>query len=293
MPLSTPIIPSVPGQLILTGYTYHAEQGPCWQVDDLDYTPARRYIFPVRQQELRLQPWAIRYCTGTYDAASKKYIPCPHQRQVKPPYQNCYPCFEAIGFNPAFYHVPQEQLSLRQQAYNQAAHCTYLAYFGPGVVKVGIARHTRVQKRWLAQGARAAMVLQVAPDAYQARELEARISTTFRIPERITSAQKKQLINVPYSFTQAAVTLSQRSQAIAQQLGMKAVNHPVQDLQPHYFSAAQPPTLLDADRRRQPIAGQVVGMVGDLVVYSSARRFWVAALKRHLGQACVQLSASP
>lgn len=293
MPLSSPVIPTTSGQLLLTGYTYHRDQGPCWQVDDLDQTPTRRYIFPIKQQEICLQVLTTRYCTGTYDAATKKYIPCPHQRQVKPSYQNCYPCFEAIGFNPAFYHMPKEELSLRQQAYNQEAHCTYLAYFGPGIIKVGIARHARVQKRWLEQGARAAVVLQITPDAYQARELEERVSTTFRIPERITRSQKKQLLNFPYSFSQAAASLSQRVQAIKKTLEPAAVPHPVQDLQAHYFSAVQPPTLLDADRRKQPIVGQVVGMVGDLLVYKSEDRFWMAALKGRLGQAFVQLSARP
>lgn len=279
------------GSLLFTGYTYHPEQGPCWQVDDLAYTPAQRHIFPVRQQLLRLQPLATRYCTGTYGEASKKHIPCPHQRQVKVPYQNCYPCFEAIGFNPAFYNVPQEQLSLRQQVYNEEPHATYLAYFGPGIVKVGITRHTRVRQRWLEQGARAAVVLQVAPNAYQARELEARISTDFRIPERITGAQKKGLLNVPYSFSQATATLSQRSQVITKDLGLETPTHLVQDLQAHYFLDTQPQTLLDADRRKQPIAGPVMGMVGDLLIYRSEERFWMASLKRQLGRAYVQLLA--
>ncbi|MEM9417221.1 MAG: hypothetical protein AAF963_02605 [Bacteroidota bacterium] len=45
--------------------------------------------------------------------------------------------------------------------------------------------------------------------------------------------------------------------------------------------------MLDADRGKQPTAGQVVGMVGDLVVYRSAGRFWVAALQGRLGQSFV------
>lgn len=277
--------------LFLSGYTYHPEQGPCFQVDDLSQTPTRRHMLSVKQQAFSLQVLAKQHCTGTYDAVTQQYIPCPHRRQVKAPYQNCYTCFEAIGFNPAFYHVPQEQLSARQKAYNQEAHCTYLAYFGPGIVKVGITRHARVQKRWLEQGARAAVVLQVTPDAYQARELEERISTTFRIPERVASMQKKQLLNIPYSFPQAKNSLSQRSQRIAKELGTAPFIHPVQDLQAYYFSAPQPQTLLDADRRKQPIAGLVVGMVGDLLVYQSEERFWMASLKGQLGRAYVQLWA--
>ena len=158
---------------------------------------------------------------------------------------------------------------------------------------MGIARHARVQKRWLEQGARAAVVLQVTPDAYQARELEERISTALRIPERITNTQKKQLINIPYSFSQATAVLSQHVQAIKKALEPAAIPHPVQDLQAHYFPAAQPPTLFDADRRKQPIVGRVVGMVGDLLVYESEDRFWMAALKGQLGQAFVHLPTYP
>lgn len=295
MPLLVPLLsaPTDSKRLLLTGYTYHSEQGPCWQVDDLDQTPTQRYCVPIQQQTLSLQPLATRHCTGTYDAVSKKYIPCPYRRQVNAPYQNCYSCFEGIGFNPAFYHVSQEQLSARQQAYNQEPHCTYLAYFGPGVIKVGIARHARMQKRWLEQGARAAVVLQITPDAYQARELEERISNTFRIPERITSTQKKKLLSIPYNFSQAAATISQRVQNIIQVLKLKAVHQPVQDLQTHYFSESQPSMLLDADQRKEPIAGRVVGMAGDLLVYESEDRFWMAALKGRLGQSFVQLPARP
>ena len=286
-------IPPADGQLLLSGYTYHPEHGPCWQVDDLATIPSQRYIFPVWNRVLSLQLLAVRYCIGTYDLATKKHTPCPHRRQVKPPYQNCYPCFKAIGFNPAFYNVPRSQLSPWQQAYNRQPHCTYLAYWGPGVVKVGIALQTSVQKRWLAQGARAAMILQTAEDAYQARELEVQVSKTLHLPERITGVQKKQWLNIPYRFEKAALVLVQHQQAIAQALALHKVSHTVQDLQPYYFPATPSHPIVDADQKQQAMTGRVIGMVGDLVVYEAGACFWMRALKKYLGSAYVRLSAVP
>ena len=285
--------PPAHGQLLLSGYTYAAGQGPCWQVDDLATTPTQRYMLPVGGRMLSLQPLAVRHCIGTYDLAMQKHVPCPYRRQVKPPYRNCYPCFQAIGFHPAFYHVPQEQLSPRQQVYNQAPHCTYLAYFGPGVVKVGITLQKRVLKRWLEQGARAAVVLQVAEDAYQARTIEAQVSETLRLPERITVAKKKLLLNVPYCFEEAALVLVERQQAIMQALSLQKVTYAAQDLQGHYFPTALPYPLVDADQKQQPISGRVLSMVGDLVVYEAGGGFWISTLKQYLGSAYVRLEAVP
>ena len=282
--------PSEQAARLLSGYTYRPEVGPCWQVDDLATSPATRYIFPVRNQPLSLQSLSVRYCTGTYDVATQRYVPCPHQRLVQPPYQNCYPCFEAIGFNPAFYNVPRAQVSPRQQAYNQEPHCTYLAYFGPEVVKVGIAHHKRVLKRWLEQGARAALTLQTTADAYAARALEVQVSQALKLPERITGNKKKQLLNLPYCFEQAAQTLTQYQQVISQALSLQENTYTVQDLQPHYLPKVPPQPLADADRQQQAVAGRVLGMVGDLVVYEAEGRFWMSALKQYVGRARVDFS---
>ena len=281
--------PPTHGQLLLSGYTYRPGAGPCWQVDDLSTNPTTRHIFPVWEQQLRLQPLPVQHCIGTYDAATQQYIPCPHKRLVKSPYQNCYPCFAAIGFNPAFYNVPQSQLSARQQAYNRQPHCTYLAYFGPGIVKVGIAHQNRVQKRWLEQGARAATVLQNTEDAYAARALEAHVSKNTPIPERITVAKKKQLLNIPYSFEKTTRLLAQHQA----ELGQTSSPQAAVDLQPYYFSGSQPPQLLDADRQKQIVAGHIVGMVGDLVVYKAAGTFWMSSLKKRMGNAYVQFQTTP
>ncbi len=284
--------PLTHGQLLLSGYTYRPDVGPCWQADDFSTIPATRHVFPVWDLTFGLWPLPARYCTGTYDSATQQYVPCPHRRQVKPPYQNCYPCFEAIGFNPAFYNVPQSQLSARQQAYNRQPHCTYLAYFGPGTVKVGIAHQRRLQRRWLEQGARAAVVLRSAEDAYAARELEADVSRTTQTAERVTVVKKKKLLNVPYSFEEAADVLNQHRATVGQALGVTLPQTTVADLQHHYFRGCQPPQqpLSDADDgQRRPLTGRVVGMVGDVVVYRSVNGCWMSSLKKHVGSACIRL----
>lgn len=109
---------------------------------------------------------------------SPNISPARTKRQVNSKYLNCYSCFETLAFNPAFYNVPLSQLFPKQQQYNRTPHCIYLAYFGEKVVKIGIAHARSIPVRWLEQGARAAMVIQMTEDAYQAIALEEQVSQT-------------------------------------------------------------------------------------------------------------------
>lgn len=274
---------------LLTGYSYSSGMGPCWQIDDWGTNPPRRYTLNVQGRTFQLQRLTRRYCLGTYDAVSQRYIPCPQQQLVRSPYYHCYTCFQSIAFNPAFYHVSPSQLSPRQQVRNRQPHCVYLAYFGPSIIKVGIAYHKRVLQRWLEQGARAALTLQITPDAYLARALEARISKEHNVPERITIHKKKQLLQYPYSYHQATLSLQKYYHAITNTLSLPATTPDIYDLQSHYFATSQPSRCGDADKQSVPLAGRAVGMVGDIVIYNAQERYWMSSLKQHLGKAVVSI----
>ena len=197
-----------------------------------------------------------------------------------------------MAFHPAFYNLLLSQISPQQQQYNLQPHCTYLAYFGRDMVKVGIAHKKRLFNRWLEQEARAAVVLQIAEDAYQARALEEGVSQKMAIPERIHTGQKQRLL-ADYSFEQATAILEQHRLAISQTWNIGGIAHPIHDLQRYYFTARQPRYILDALQAKLPIAGYGVGLIGAILVYEQQGHFFMHPLKQLLGRASVSLIASP
>ena len=99
---------------------------------------------------------------------------CPDGATVDEKYENCLKCRNRTGFNPAFYHA--DSVSAQQEKINQQPHFVYLAYFAPGVIKVGISQEERGIRRLLEQGARLAVKLETFASALIARQYEAKIA---------------------------------------------------------------------------------------------------------------------
>ncbi|OJW67388.1 MAG: hypothetical protein BGO68_03355 [Candidatus Amoebophilus sp. 36-38] len=273
---------------ILSGYRYHLSEGPWLQLDDITSQPTTRHHVPIWEQAISIKPLETRYCIGGYDLLTRRSICCPDKCQISGQHPYCFTCSRSIQFNPAFYHVAPSQLSSHQQHYNLEPHTVYLAYFGKNMVKVGIAHTQRLYNRWLEQGARAAVVVQDMQDAYAARSLEAWISANYRIPERVTSGQKQQYLHMPYHFDEASMALRYCLNLISEESDGLSANHPIQDLQAYYFAKKQPSTLYEPTKERQHmIAGLVIGMVGEVLIYKQQGYNFIQPMKQFLGRAQV------
>lgn len=277
--------------LILSGYNHYPTHGPCLQLDDTANQPATRQWIPISRQYIHIKLLKKKYCTGRYDIATRTSICCPAQKEVIGKQTQCHACSQPKAFNPAFYRVSPDQLSLQQQAYNLQPHVVYLAYFGKQVIKVGIAHAKRIPTRWLEQGARAALVLQKMEDAYTARSLEERIHNMYNIPERMSSLQKERYLALPYHFTGASIELAACKEKMERGLDMTFAGHAIENLQPYYFPQGQPTILYQTPKISKEVMGYGMGLVGEILIYEQNSYFLTLPLKPLIGQAQVILGA--
>ena len=153
----------MPEEFLLSYASFDTENRPFleWQID------GETERGDVLEQELSLVfDFSAKYCTGWVDFENHCGQACPEQAIAETKYENCIKCRDRRGFNPAFYHA--NSLSARQEKINQNPHFVYLAYFAPGVIKVGISQEERGIRRLLEQGARLALKLETFSSALYA-----------------------------------------------------------------------------------------------------------------------------
>ncbi len=169
--------------------------------------PLRRFpIEPGMVLFLRLRD-RLRLCIGYRDRVTFKRLPCPQQDELLgsvergPEYARsfqCSACAELEGVPEWLRHeamprwvgleAPSAQ-ALEQAPYLSEPHVVYLAAFGPGRVKVGVAIERRKQTRFLEQGAHLGAVIARCPDGFVARRMERALSDLGLI-DRVRAATK-------------------------------------------------------------------------------------------------------
>src|SRR5215469_12387409 len=131
-----------------------------------------------------------RLCVGYRERNTLKRLPCPHQGEELgsvergPDYARvfqCSACAELEGVPEWLRHeamprwvgleTPSPE-ALEQAPYLSEPHVVYLAAFGPGRVKVGVAIERRVRLRFLEQGAHLGAVIARCPEGFAARRME-------------------------------------------------------------------------------------------------------------------------
>ncbi|XMT17405.1 DUF2797 domain-containing protein [Candidatus Saccharibacteria bacterium oral taxon 488] len=178
------------GEFLLSYASFDTENRPFleWQVD------GKTERDDVLGQELSLAfDFSAKYCTGWVDFDNHCSQVCPDSATVDGKYENCLKCRNKTGFNPAFYYA--DSVSAQQEKINQQPHFVYLAYFAPGVIKVGISQEKRGIRRLLEQGARLALKLETFASALIARQYEAKIASLSGIMETVAASKKLGLIN--------------------------------------------------------------------------------------------------
>lgn len=271
--LFTHVVPT-----LVSGYGF-ATTGPYLLIDDLNPGATLRRPLPLRDAPLTLTATDVRRCTGYFDLLTYDNVPCPEQSPIGPDVDTCYKCFRRTGFNPSFYHMPLDGISVQQRAYNEREHVVYLAYFAEGWVKVGISSRDRVLVRLRGQGARLATLLVAVPDAYQARALEERVVKDAAVPEVLRGSRKRSLVNEPFDPARAERTLFELRQRIEGVCSVRPLPFAVHDFSADYLGSHTldlPVTDL-SDEKPLSISGNGVGLIGDvLIVEESGRQFMVS-----------------
>ena len=224
-----------------------------------------------------------RYCIGWYDMTTHTRHVCPESTVTDAKYDTCPTCQKRTGFNPAFYHAAA--ISPQQQQRNTEPHAVYLAYFGEGVVKVGIAHAARIYDRLLEQGARHAYVLETAPSALIARDHEARIADLPWIRESVQASQKQRLITQPLDVYKIKQELDNNIKKIADELHLVFDTSEYLALDPFYFASDNVLDLTSIDdiTDQAKIAGTPVGLVGTIIINDYDGRLVLSNLKKYVG----------
>lgn len=268
----------MPDDFLLAYASFNADSQPFIDCQ-IDGEIKRRELFG---QDLSLEfDFSTKYCTGWVDFENHCSQICPDSATVDGKYENCLKCRDRTGFNPAFYNAGS--VSAQQERINQNPHFVYLAYFAPGVIKVGISQEERGIRRLLEQGARLALKLETFSSALIARQYEAKIASLDGIVETMPIHKKLELIKQPFNRATGEEKLQQKLLEIEQKIG---VSFPKSELIPceDYFHT----TGIDLTRAvpmkdQNQLAGRVRSIIGPILITDYDGQLLAYNVKKFIG----------
>lgn len=263
--------------MIFSGYSYD-ETGPYFIFyDNYSQSYKKQYL---NKKSFTIEKLNERYCVGTYDLSTLSHLPCQknHKLDLNSKTNLCKECNNKVGFNPAFYNA--KKISSQQLKYNETPHIVYLAYFSPAHIKVGIASKRRSLLRLLEQGARAAFILRTFPNAYLARELEAKLCKGYyNILERLMSNQKlKIIVENKYNSEAAKKSLN----GILKQIDIKPESDFLQFDSNYFYENRYDLSNLEKAEKPAFISGEAIGMIGDIAILRQENLLIAVPIKKFI-----------
>ena len=266
------------GEFLLSYASFDTENRPFleWQVD------GKTERDDVLGQELSLAfDFSAKYCTGWVDFENHCGQACPEQAIAETKYENCIKCRDRRGFNPAFYHA--NSLSARQEKINQNPHFVYLAYFAPGVIKVGISQEERSIRRLLEQGARLALKLETFASALIARQYEAKIAGLDGIMETVAASKKLGLIRRTLDAVAAEQALANTLMRIQQKLGLDFPNRTLIMCEDYFHTDGRDLSSVIDMTGHKTMAGVVISIIGPILITDYDGQLLAYNVKKFIG----------
>ena len=268
----------MPDDFLLTYASFNAENQPFIDCQ-IDGEVKRRELFG---QDLSLEfDFSTKYCTGWVDFDNHCSQICPDSATVDGEYENCLKCRDRTGFNPAFYNA--DSVSAQQEKINQNPHFVYLAYFAPGVIKVGISQEERGIRRLLEQGARLALKLETFSSALIARQYEAKIADLSGIMETVAASKKLGLIKQPLDTAAAERALADALVRIQQKLGLDFPNCQLIMCEDYFQTASVDPTRIILMKDKPQLVGYVLSVIGSIAITEYDGNLLGYNLKKYIG----------
>lgn len=247
-----------------------------WQVD------GKTERDDVLGQELSLAfDFSAKYCTGWVDFENHCSQICPDSATVDGKYENCLKCRDRTGFNPAFYNA--DSVSAQQEKINQNPHFVYLAYFAPGVIKVGISQEKRGIRRLLEQGARLALKLETFSSALIARQYEAKIARLDGIVETMPIHKKLELIKQPFDRADGEKKLQQKLLEIEQKIGVSFPRSELILCEDYFHTAGVDLTRVVLMKDQNQLAGRVRSVIGPILIVDYDGQLLAYNVKKFIG----------
>lgn len=206
-------------------------------------------------------------CVG-YPDINDLIVPCAQSRKITKGIQ----CWECLRSDPLLGCARCKGIEcVNPKAWTyciNTPHIVYLAGFHKGLVKVGTAKKSRLERRLLEQGASVACIIARAPTQIRAKYIEHRIAKEFDIPETVSEKIKiESLISSDIGVQKN--TIEHLRKRICQNLQMPDIvsNEPVQEYYTTNFD--KPITLVDIGRETS-VKGTVVFAKGRHVIIENA-----------------------
>jgi len=267
----------------LSGYGFD-QKGAFLRLDHHEGERFRRELFYPLEKTFTIKKLPSRYCTGQFDLKTLENDVCPNAAKLLSPKANvCFDCFDFIGFNPAFYHLQQHQISPQQRHYNQTEHIVYLAYFEAGLIKVGISSNARKEHRWKEQGARFIAHIYTVPNAYEARHIEEKISTTLKLPEVVLGKKKRSLLNVRNVYDAVKQEFYLLMDRIDSVIPNPCDRDKVMDMEQFYNpnGIRLSSTIIDVSEHVDgKISGRCLALYGDILLFENGGQQFMCSLKK-------------
>ena len=268
----------MPDDFLLTYASFNADNQPFIDCQT-DGEIKRRELFG---QDLSLEfDFSTKYCTGWVDFENHCSQICPDSATVDGKYENCLKCRDRTGFNPAFYNA--DSVSAQQEKINQNPHFVYLAYFAPGVIKVGISQEERGIRRLLEQGARLALKLETFSSALIARQYEVKIAGLDGIVETMPIHKKLELIKQPFDRADGEKKLQQKLLEIEQKIGVSFLRSELILCEDYFQTASVDPTRIILMKDKSQLVGHVLSIIGSIAITEYDGNLLGYNLKKYIG----------
>ena len=277
----------MPDDFLLAYASFNADNQPfidCQIGDEIK----RRELFG---QDLSLEfDFSTKYCTGWIDFENHCSQICPDSATVDGKYENCLKCRDRTGFNPAFYNA--DSVSVQQEKISQNPHFVYLAYFAPGVIKVGISQEERGIRRLLEQGARLALKLETFSSALIARQYEAKIADLDGVVETMPIYKKLELIKQHFDRADGEEKLRQKLLEIEQKIGVSFPRSELILCEDYFQTASVDLTRVILMKDKSQLVGHVLSVIGSIAITDYDSNLLAYNLKRYIGY-CAQKITEP
>ena len=268
----------MPDDFLLAYASFNADNQPFIDCQ-VDGEIKRRKLFG---QDLSLEfDFSTKYCTGWVDFENHCSQICPDSATVDGKYENCLKCRDRTGFNPAFYNA--DSVSAQQEKINQNPHFVYLAYFAPGVIKVGISQEERGIRRLLEQGARLALKLETFSSALIARQYEAKIAGLDGIVETMPIHKKLELIKQPFERADGEEKLRQKLLEIEQKIGVSFLRSELIPCEDYFHTTGVDLTRVVLMKDQNQLAGRVRSIIGPILIADYDGQLLAYNVKKFIG----------
>ncbi len=270
---------------VVVGYGFLPYQGGYWLIDHAEKGGERRKIFFLNKRKVAIRKLKNSYCRGRYDWEIMRQVLCLEKRQVGGNVVRCISC-RNHGNGGDFPALDQQKN--KEESHHKRPHDVYLAYFVPGVIRVGIACRERLYTDLVKEGAQAALVVHEAKDFHGAQRMAQEMLLQGLCASMVFGKKATWISHIPYQRQVALNHLRDVQYKLYKKMGNKVAFSPLlYEFQETYWPDGAPEVISVGSKLPDFIRGQVMGMVGSLLALKIGKECMLFETRALMGRLSV------